>query len=290
MGILRRATAARPQLFVFLGDNIYGDTQDMRVMKAQYDKLGSHPEYQGLKQQARILATWDDHDYGANDAGREYPEKAASKGVMMDFFEVPVTAAVRARPGVYQSYYFGEAGRRVQVLLLDTRWFRTKLKRNSKLRGYVPNLDPVGTILGYEQWQWLEGELQKPADLRIIGSSIQVLPAEHVWEAWNKIPHERTRLLKTLEARNGGAALIISGDRHMAEISKLDDLVDATSSGLNRAGGGSKKEPNKLRVGSVYSKTNFGLIEIDWETRQAVVSIRGKDGKVALEQAVVIPE
>ena len=69
---------ARPELFVFLGDNVYGDTDDMAVLAGKYAKLAAQPGFQKLKRQAGIVATWDDHDYGADDVGRDYPMKRES--------------------------------------------------------------------------------------------------------------------------------------------------------------------------------------------------------------------
>ena len=63
--------AAKPDVFVFLGDNIYGDTEDMTLMRQKYEMLASQPAYQKLREDATILATWDDHDMGKNDAGVE---------------------------------------------------------------------------------------------------------------------------------------------------------------------------------------------------------------------------
>lgn len=65
--------ASKPNLFVFLGDNIYGDSKDMDVIRRKYAQLAAKPGYQKLRASVPILATWDDHDYGADDAGNEYP-------------------------------------------------------------------------------------------------------------------------------------------------------------------------------------------------------------------------
>ena len=63
-------TDHNPDLFIFLGDNIYGDTEDMNVLRNKYNQLGSKASYQNMKQNVPIIATWDDHDYGWNDAGK----------------------------------------------------------------------------------------------------------------------------------------------------------------------------------------------------------------------------
>ena len=78
-GILRTVLEWKPELFIYMGDNIYGDTRDMRVLQQRYDTLGRRPEFQQLRAAVPLIATWDDHDYGENDAGREYPLKKESK-------------------------------------------------------------------------------------------------------------------------------------------------------------------------------------------------------------------
>jgi len=87
--ILRKIVEKRPDLFIYLGDNIYADTYDMQVIRDKYDELGSKPEFQTLREKVTVLSTWDDHDYGANDAGKEYPRKAESREIFFDFWKVP---------------------------------------------------------------------------------------------------------------------------------------------------------------------------------------------------------
>ena len=71
--------AQQPQLFLFLGDNVYADTEDMAVMRATYAKLAAIPGYQKLKATCPVLAIWDDHDYGVNDGGAEFAKRAEAK-------------------------------------------------------------------------------------------------------------------------------------------------------------------------------------------------------------------
>ena len=61
--------AADPDLFIFLGDNIYGDSEDAQVLAAKYQKLAAVPGIQRLRESTEIIAIWDDHDYGQNDSG-----------------------------------------------------------------------------------------------------------------------------------------------------------------------------------------------------------------------------
>jgi alkaline phosphatase D len=164
-----------PELFVFLGDNIYADTDDMSVMKAKYAKLAGKPGFKELRRKTPCIAIWDDHDYGRNDAGREYPMKKESKDIFMEFWQEPADSERRTREGNQMAYIYGPPGKRVQVILPDNRWWRSGLMgmtETPKDRGpYLTNSDPDAVMLGWEQWQWLQEELEKPAEIRIFDAS-----------------------------------------------------------------------------------------------------------------------
>jgi alkaline phosphatase D len=179
---------ARPELFLFLGDNIYADTQDMARLRKMYARLGAQPGYKKLLAACPVLATWDDHDYGTDDSGGDYPKKKESQQAFLDFFGVPKDSPRRKREGVYHAAVFGPPGQRVQVILLDTRYHRSPLKKDTKrprnLGQYVANDDPGATLLGAEQWKWLGEQLKAPAELRLLCSSTQLVAEDHGFEKW----------------------------------------------------------------------------------------------------------
>lgn len=257
-----------PDLWIWLGDNIYADTEDMAKMKQMYDKQLQHPGYQSLLKTCPVLGTWDDHDYGVNDGGKDYVRKEESKQLMFDFLGVPKTAETRNRPGAYQSYVYGKSPRQVKIILLDTRSFKDHIERKKKT-GYVPN--PDAEILGETQWLWLENELRNnTADLTIIANGTQILPKEHKYEKWANFPTERDRFLQLMdiEAKN---LFILSGDRHFGEISAMttksgQSIYEVTSSGLTHSYEALKDEPNQFRRGKFTGQLNFGLMLIEWDS------------------------
>jgi len=178
-----------------MGDNIYADTNDIDLMKAKYDQLIKRPSFRQFSEKSKVLATWDDHDYGKNDVGEEYPQKKESQQVFLDAFNFTQDHPARKQAGIYHSYYQGPEGKRLQIINLDTRYNRSplKYKKLGKSKAYIPNTAPNTTILGEAQWKWLEQELLKPADLRIIVSSIQIITVDHHFEKWSNIPAERKR-------------------------------------------------------------------------------------------------
>lgn len=273
--ILNAVAAKQNDLFIYLGDNIYGDTEDMNVLISKYGKLSCKPEFQNLVQSCEVLATWDDHDYGVNDGGAEYPQKEASKNIFLDFWNEPATSERRAHPGIYTSYYYGDSAHRVQILILDLRTFRTPLIEDNT--GYIPNFDSSATILGDAQWTWLRTELYKPAKVRIIASSTQFARSGNGYEAWANFPLEQNRLFKAIRDAQADGVLFISGDVHMGELSRIQPpniypLYDMTSSGITQLEG--EDIPNLNRVGDVYLGYNTGAVEIDWTLTDPLIQFK----------------
>lgn len=270
--ILEQVVAKRPDVFVYLGDNIYGDTEDMAVLEAKYRKLGDKPEFQQLRQSTTLLAVWDDHDYGTNDAGRYYCCKEQSKALFLDFWQEPPLSERRQHAGIYHSVSFGAVDRRVQFILLDTRTFRQDLLPNDKKKGHKNDYRPHthssdSTLLGAEQWAWLETQLHQPAQLRIIATSNQFSHEYNGWESWTNFPAEQQRMIHLIKKTKANGVVFISGDVHWGELSKRPvgggyPLYDVTSSGITQEW--ATTEPNRYRVGEVVRNNNFGWIEIDW--------------------------
>jgi alkaline phosphatase D len=312
--IWQAVLAAQPELFLFLGDNVYGDTGDMAVLRAKYAELARQPGFAKLRDTTAIAATWDDHDFGEDDAGGDYPQKEASRQVFLDFWGEPADSPRRARDGVYASYVFGPPGQRVQVILLDLRYNRTPLvkpepgirnyrswatarhKKGLEVPGpYARNPDPKATMLGERQWQWLERQLETPAEVRLIGSSVQVLADFPGWEGWSLFARDQQRLIELIRRKRANGVVFLSGDMHYAELSQLDvnvpyTLWDLTSSGLTEVWPAAT--PNANRVSDVVREPNFGLIEIDWQGAQTTVTLSVVDqrGKRRIEQRLPVAD
>ncbi len=278
--------SVQPDVFIFCGDNIYASGRDEAEFAEQYALLANNSAFPEFRSKVPILATWDDHDFGRNDAGIENPLKMQAKEAFLKFFDVPRDSPRRMRDGIYDSVLFDDGKRRMQVILLDTRWFRSPLRVMPKEQRfdkgkYAPHSDNTTTILGTEQWRWLEEQLRLPVDLRILVSSIQIVPEEHGFEKWANFPHERVRLFKLLQQTKAAPLIAISGDRHFSEISMLKTdasllpfpLYEVTASALNQTGS-LYQEPNRHRIGKEgYGQPNFGLIEIAWKQPDPTITL-----------------
>ncbi|MEM8549153.1 MAG: alkaline phosphatase D family protein [Verrucomicrobiota bacterium] len=262
-----------PDLFIWLGDNVYADTEDVTRFQAVYDQQFDQPQYAAFRKETPIIGTWDDHDYGENNSGKWFPIKKDADRMALDFMQVPGDDPRRQRVGIYGDYTFGPLGKQVAVFLIDDRYFADRPGEDAEL-------------LGAAQWAWLEEALKaSDAELKLIASGIQVLPLEQPFEKWANFPRERERLLDFIKEASISGVVFITGDRHIHEVMVKSDeqtrypLIEVTSSGLTHSWRDFPGEPNRHRIGDVYRELGFGLISIDWEAEPATLSleIRNQD-------------
>lgn len=325
---LESAARQALDLFIFLGDNGYHDTpacgapwatetcgisEWVRTIRSfmvsdkrrhDYDMLWRNhvgPLREALPSMP-IVATWDDHDLGQDDAGSDYIHKNSSLTSFLAFWRRPILELDLHRPTahVYASYELGN----VQVLVLDTRSYRTPLFPQSPLSAKLFGLfrlwwsqnetcdaggyeQHAGTILGDDQWCWLERELAKPFDVRLVVSSFQVLRPHDGSECWANAPQERSRLVDLIKGTTG-RTVILSGDVHYAEMSQYDNIVESTSSGLTESW--PCVHANKFRVpNSTVRGNNFGVLEVR-DNNSLSLQLRHADGSLAFEHLVLLDE
>ena len=287
-----------PQVWLWLGDNVYVDFINGEYVKANLDPKAFEQGYERLAKSegvatlknlpsVQVMATWDDHDYGLNDAGRNWERKEEARKAFVKFWGGEDRA-----DGVYSSRDFGPEGKRVRVILLDTRFNRD-------------DPGPKGDILGPAQWKWLETEVLKPgADVLVIGSSIQVVAQNHPFEKWGNFPASRERLYLLLGRSAAGQKILLSGDRHFGEILRAPiqgkrPVFEITTSGLTEGydprwgtAWASQKSlsplrfkgiPDPNRVMDPFYGRNYGTIEISWDVQppRITAKIRREDGTMA---------
>lgn len=275
----------KPVVWVWGGDIVYADTQDMKLMQSYYNEVKNDSSYANFKNNIEIQGTWDDHDFGVNDGGTEYIKKDSAQQLLLDFLDVDKGDPRRNRKGVYYSQVYPVKEKSIKIILLDTRYFRTALTDDpTGKKRYIPNTDNNGTILGETQWNWLEDELKNStSDFNIIMSSIQFLSHEHGWESWGNMPHEVEKLQQIIVDSKAKGTLILSGDRHLSEISVMNlegldyPLYDFTSSGLTHSYETYKSEPNEYRVSNVVSVKSFGLLKFNLQSNTLKMELRGLD-------------
>ncbi len=284
--------AENPQVWIWGGDIIYGDSPIMDTLVRKYNTQKNRSGYQQLMNNTIITGTWDDHDFGINDGGKLFNKKKESQQLFLDFMDVANDDPRRKQEGVYSSLSLGKGKYEIKIINLDTRFFRDTLIREyfidsiSQRTTYNSLPNKHGDILGKAQWEWLEKELtNSTASINIINSSIQVISEEHRFEKWANFPTARQRLFDLIVQCKAKGVLIISGDRHISEFSKINleglpyPLYDFTASGLTHTWSMGATEENKHRVGELIAQLNYGLITLDWKADSVTLDlqIKGKD-------------
>lgn len=250
---LARYVEARPDVCLWIGDNIYGDTKDdVGVLTRGYSALAALPGFAELRAGCPTFATWDDHDFGLNDAGRDYALKVESQRLFRAFWRLDDLIPAE-QEGIHYAMTMEVGGTRLQFLMLDCRYHRE---------------DPEtgGDVLGERQWRWLGERLQEPADWRIIVSGFQVLLDRDAGsETWDKFPAARLRLFDLIRRTRAEGVVFLTGDQHYGEVCRrrgaLDyDAVELQFAGVNQI---EKPERNRSRVSPVIrSRHSVALIDL----------------------------
>ncbi len=283
---------AEPDLWIWTGDIVYADSAfKPDKIRFEYTAQKQRPEYQEFFQRIPIIGIWDDHDYGINDIGKNNPIKYESQAALLDFLDEPAKSPRRQRDGIYTAYEFGPPGKRTKIILLDDRFFRD---------------DPGErrSVLGKRQWKWFKRELlRSQADVNILVSSTVIIPEDYGPESWTQYPYARARLFKLLRRAYLKKIVLVSGDLHIGDMSRIEgfypdgsDLYEISSSGLTHFNKGTwHNQKNRYSAGPPpFFNLNFGLISIDWGNSStdpitATFEIRDVDNQVRLQAKQVFP-
>ena len=288
MAILKTIEKKELDLFMFIGDNVYGDQEDgeldklIRTYKQQYNNL------ENFLKNVSTEFIWDDHDFGINDGGSNYRYKDRAKELFLETWKIPSNDPRRLRDGLYFDKMIKKNGLKVHLIFLDNRSFKSEWKLTDEFNKegkerYVKDFDPQKTLLGEKQWQWLKNKLNEDSDIKIILSSLQILSLGHGWESWDKLPLERERLFNLIDESNVSNLFILSGDRHRGGFYRFktndnNDIHEFTSSSLNLPIPFNTEEKGPLRIGSTYRKANFGVVRIFED--KVVMELTSNKGKV----------
>ena len=275
--------------FIFLGDNVYGDDDssgELDTLRAAYSKQRSKlPSWLSEKE---IYSIWDDHDYGENDGGSLYKGKRESQELFLNFWKIPNNDQRHDQEGIYFDHEFTTDGVKVHLIALDTRYFRSEL--DGGFRSYKINDDDGATILGNDQWSWLNKVIKKDADLIILMTSIQLLATNHAYEKWSLFPNERKKMLKLIDTLDT-TTIVLSGDRHRAGIYKHNDIYEITASALNRPSSRkSSNETDPLLLHKMYVKENYGLMLIDGINKEVKFSLKDIKGNLINTKTIKIKQ
>lgn len=289
--IWEHIAARNPDVFVMMGDGVYPEHEGeelpvLESIERAYEHARTRTELATFREHVDTIAIWDDNDYGGSDIGASFAHKCRSRDLFLEFWASDNESAIRRREdGIYGLWEFGSEGQRTQIIVPDLRFCRSEwAQTESELRAqlgksgfgpYKPTASHDMVMMGERQWRWIEECLSRPAEMRILVSSIQLVAEGRGWESWSNFPHEKARLLELIKKAGADGVLIISGDTHYGEVS-LDasspvgyPLWEITSSGLTESW--PTPGPNPHRVGPAYPTTNFGMLTVNWASSRPMI-------------------
>ncbi len=296
MAILNTIEKKELDLFMFIGDNVYGDQEDgeldklIRTYKQQYNNL------EDFLKNVSTEFIWDDHDFGLNDGGSNYRYKDRAKELFLETWQIPENDPRRQRDGLYFDKMVKKNGLKIHLIFLDNRTFKSEWKLTDEFNKegkerYVEDFNPEKTLLGKKQWSWLKDKLKVDSNIKIILSSLQILSLGHGWESWDKFPLERSRIFNLIDESNVSNFFILSGDRHRGGFYQFKtadnkNIYEFTSSSLNLPIPFNTEEEGPLRIGSTYRKANFGVVRIFED--EVVMELTSHTGEVVNSLNVAI--
>ena len=296
MAILKTIEKKELDLFMFIGDNVYGDQEDgeldklIRTYKQQYNNL------ENFLKNVSTEFIWDDHDFGLNDGGSNYRYKDKAKELFLETWKIPFNDPRRLRDGLYFDKAIKKNGLKIHLIFLDNRSFKSEWKLTDEFNKegkerYIEDFNSDKTLLGKNQWKWLKDKLTVESDIKIIISSLQILSLGHGWESWDKFPLQREKLFELIDESNLSDLFILSGDRHRGGFYKFktvgnNNIYEFTSSSLNLPIPFNTEEEGPLRIGSTYRKANFGVVRFFED--EVVMELTSNRGKVVNSLKVAI--
>lgn len=286
MQIFKTIADAKPDLMLWIGDNTYtreGDWNSRGGFNHRYTHTRSLPEMQSLLSSAQNYATWDDHEFGPNDSDRSFWNKDLSAEIFRNFWPMP--SQPLGKGPVTSTFSWGDC----QFFMLDDRWFRAPNNSSDSSRAF----------LGEQQIQWLLDALTySRANFKIVACGGQVINDARVFENYAVYPVERRLLLERISAAKIPGVVFLSGDRHHAELSRLErpgnyPLYDLTTSPLTSGVHNPGNEANTLRVtGTLFNGHNFAMLRFSGSAndREMTISLKDNRGNTAWEKQIKASE
>lgn len=272
----------KASFMVWLGDNWYTREVDYYSewglwYRAHHDR--SRPVLQNFLKAMPHVATWDDHDYGPNDIGKNYILKKVSRDIWKNYW-CNATYGENEQ-GIYTIYSWSDA----EIFLTDDRWWRSADNMKDSVDG-KPN--PEKRMLGKQQMEWLKNSLiYSMATFKIIVVGSQVYNPVSPFDKWQEFPAEYNEMMDFLKKHKINGVLFLSGDRHHSEIIKQERpglyplyhiTVSPFTSATHKFFGAEINNPH--RVFALDEKQNYARISITGKRneRKLTVEYRGVQG------------
>ncbi len=258
----------KPKIVLMIGDNTYADIGIKGVLSTMtaarlWDRhMETRNKITFFRQQKLIpvFATWDDHDYGQNNGGRDFKLKEASAKVFSAFFPMQLNSQdFSAGPGVARQLPVGHQN----FILLDNRSFRAPAGAKQNKQHF-----------GAKQIQWAMGRMKKK-QLNWLISGDQFFGGYHPFESFEGQHKKAFQSFRQRIIKTQAPIVFVSGDRHMSEVMKISkgsigqETYEITSSPIHSTvyQDAAQKHKNPRRLSAISGQWNYVLIDIDKDAK-----------------------
>ena len=284
------ARVLEPDMFIWLGDNIYADSDQAQILVDLYARGRVVERIEPFLRSTPQLATWDDHDFGYNDSDSLSPYRDVSLKVFKDFWANPAYGE-EGNPGVYFKQSYGG----VDFFVLDGRYHRDPTDRPD---------NASKTMLGARQKAWLKEQLlASDAAFKVlaVGGGWSCAENEDGGDSWAVYMTERNELFDFIRDNDISGVVCISGDSHMGELNCIPwsekggyDFYDFCSSPLAQQPANKKtRQTPEVRIRDTWTRTvNIGLLEFDMTGEQPMLTYNLYDnlGEPVWDPLVLTPD
>ncbi len=193
-------------MLCFGGDTPYADTGDLSDLRNKHRHLLQRPALAALCKNVSLVGTWDDHDFGKNNANGK-SAAGLKENTRRAFVEYRVQDQYGSGDeGVYQKTDRGA----MEVFLLDARWYSQT--------GPSPVSPDQSTCFGKDQWQWLLESIRKSE------APFKVLLQGQIWQDkknsetddMHTYYAERDALLDFIKKERIPGVVLVGGDIHVS--------------------------------------------------------------------------
>lgn len=263
--IFQQISDLDPDIFLFIGDNHYANTDNLSTLRQFYRWGLEVPERAELLHHTSILAIWDDHDFVGNNTHGWEPGKDVALRVFDEYWANPMLGTATTK-GIFWSHRWGD----IDLIGVDDRYWRS--------------LD--GNVLGDPQTRWLLDTLEaSDATFKLLACGSQ-WTTDGSSDSWAAYPDAQAAFLQALVERGVEGVVLMSGDIHRSELRLLPgapggyDLPELTSSPLANSNSGCNSD-SELR--SCHDDEDyFILVNIDTTLADPTLraEIRDQDGNL----------
>ncbi len=257
-------SATNPDVFLFVGDNNYASTHHRDALRWHYRRFRNVPERANLVANVPTFATWDDHDFLANNSDGTCLNRHEALAAFKEYWANPAHGLPEA-PATFFNQRWGAA----EFFVLDCRMFRPDVNDPAKRCEPDPNPPSLARAdgpLGPVQEAWLIDQLRaSDATFKFLVCGSRLTP-EGSLDSWAAFPAAQARLFSAIDTHNIDGVVHLSGDVHRSVFTSIPApayaIPELISSPLSNTR--SNCNPNTTLDRTCYNTTNsFVTLDID---------------------------